>query len=160
MYGLSGLCCLSDNKERPAVKSAAGLLYNMRVNQRRHKDHLCGICAVLCIGFGQIDTGLLSLAVFEEVDCYLREQSIGQNVLILLLPLGNFLLKLGKLGLDQICGTAGDRLLVADDLLADLFLDGKGGASIVAAYQILGLCVPDPWSVRRRLCSALPSGRS
>ena len=55
---------------------------------------LCRICAVSSICLSQIHFLLLRETILEEIDCDLREQSIGQNVLILLLPLCAFFLEL------------------------------------------------------------------
>ena len=79
---------------------------------RLHRISLAG-----CICRRLIYLGLLCFPVLEEFLRHSGEQRIGQNVLILLLPLCAFLLKLGKLRLDQVSRPAGNRRSIADDLL-------------------------------------------
>ena len=75
------------------------------------------ISLVCGVGLGYVNTGLLCLTVLEEIGSYLREQSVGKNILLLLNPLLALLTELRKLGLNQVCGSAGDRCNIADALL-------------------------------------------
>ena len=75
------------------------------------------ISLVCGIGLGYVNTGLLCLTVLEEIGCNLREQSVGKNILLLLDPLLALLTELRKLGLNQVCRSAGDRCNIADALL-------------------------------------------
>ena len=53
---------------------------------------------------------LLILAVFEELQSHLVEQSVGQHVLVLLqVSCGNLGAELLQLGSQIVCGTVGDR---------------------------------------------------
>ncbi len=45
------------------------------------------VCFVFLVAGCRIDTGLLRLTILEEVNCNLREQCIGEDILILLLRL-------------------------------------------------------------------------
>ena len=75
---------------------------------------LNGVSTILSISCGNINLFLLSKTILEEVCSNLREQCIGKNVLILLLPLLNFLFKLAKTGLKLISRSACDNLSVAE----------------------------------------------
>ena len=75
----------------------------------------------------------------EEIQRDLREQGIGQNVLVLLLPRGDLLLVLRKLRRDQVCRTAGDRLLALQDHLLDLRVDRTHGLAELTMHQLVGL---------------------
>ena len=63
----------------------------------RFTAKLYRISLALGICHGSIYLGLLSLSVLEELFCYLREQSIGKDILILLLPLSTLFLELRQL---------------------------------------------------------------
>ena len=73
---------------------------------------------------------LLFLCAFlEELGCDLTELSIGEDVLLLLDEIahrGGLGAQLVKLRLQKVCGTAGDRLFVADDLVHKLRRDRRG----------------------------------
>ena len=75
------------------------------------------VCFVFLVAGCRIDTGLLRLAILEEVNCNLREQCIGEDILILLLPLCDFLLVLRKGRLKIVRRAIVDYLRVADALL-------------------------------------------
>ncbi len=68
----------------------------MAVVQDFHRK-LYRICFVLCIRNGRIYFGFLCFSVFEEVSSYLREQCVGQNVLILLVPCAHLAFKVSQL---------------------------------------------------------------
>ena len=91
------------------------------------------------IRHSRIHTGLLSRSVLEEFLRYSREQRIGQYILILLLPLRAIFLELRKLRSDQVCRTAGDRCLVADDLLLNFCIERFYRLAKLAHKDLLGL---------------------
>lgn len=66
------------------------------------------------------------LAATQEVACLLGEQGIGQHVLLRAGVLRDLLTQARHRGFDQVGRTAGDDLVVADDLAADLLRDGHG----------------------------------
>jgi len=65
-----------------------GLAFNDLISVQNPR--LYRICCILGISLAHINLFLLCLTILEEVCCYLREQCIGQNVLILLLPFLHF----------------------------------------------------------------------
>ena len=86
-----------------------------------------------------IDALQLCIALLEELGCDLREHCVGQHVLFLSSPLGSFRLQLVHLRSKGICKAAGDGLLVAQDLLGELGLDGSGSLAVIAMDQALEL---------------------
>ena len=100
-------------------------------------SRLCGISSVGCVSLGHIHLALLCVTILEVVDGDLREQSIGKDVLILLLVHLALFLELGKLRLDQVRGTAGDGLcILAEDLLDDFPVERLDGLAVLACQEI------------------------
>ena len=73
-----------------------------------------------------VDAGQLVVALLKELGRDLREHGVREHVLLLHDILAGFRLQLLDLRLQQICRTAGDGLLVAEDLLCELGLMGAG----------------------------------
>ena len=82
---------------------------------------------------------LLGIALLEELGGDLREHSVGQDVLFLNRPLCSLSLQLVHLGSEGVSKAAGDGLLVAQDLLGELGLDGSGSLAVIAMDQALEL---------------------
>ena len=61
-----------------------------------------------------VQTEHLISALFKEFDCDLSELGVGEDILLLHDPLSTFLTQLIQLRLQQICGTAGDRLRILE----------------------------------------------
>ena len=82
---------------------------------------------------------LLGIALFKELGCHLREHCVGQHILFLRCPLGSFCLQLVHLRSQSISKAAGNGLLVAQDLLGELGLDGSGSLAVITVDQTLEL---------------------
>ena len=91
------------------------------------------------ISHSRVHLGLLSLSVFEELLCYLREQGVGQHILILLFPPGALFLKLRQLRRDQVCRSAGNGSLIADDLLLHFRIKRLYSLTELTKHDLLGL---------------------
>ncbi len=90
------------------------------------------------------EVGVVFLREFrgEEVLRDLREEDVGEDVFGLGAPYADFLLRLLDFGRDFFAGATGDRLLVAEDYLLYLGVDGGRGLSVVAA-EVLAHFVGD-----------------
>ena len=79
----------------------------------------------LCVGISVlgVESKLCFAALFEELLCNLFKECIRKNVFVLLNVISSLFLKIFKLGSNIVCGTAGDRLFVSDDLLSELGID-------------------------------------
>ena len=87
-----------------------------------------------------VDAGQLVVALLKELGRDLREHGVREHVLLLHDILAGFRLQLLDLRLQQICRTAGDGLLVAEDLLCELGADGSRRLAVVAvnkAFELL-----------------------
>ena len=78
-------------------------------------------------------------ALLKEVERNLRELSVGENVLLLLDPLGDLASELVELGLKTVCGSAVDDLHIAADLLLELGVDRHRGRAVLACNHALEL---------------------
>ena len=96
--------------------------------------NLLFLVCIICI-----NSVLLSLSVLEELCCNLFKECIGKYVLILLDVLSALLTKCIKLGSKEICRTACDRLVLADDLTSEFIGDGSGTLTVLASYKSLKL---------------------
>src|SRR5699024_4481382 len=91
--------------------------------------------AVDGIAYLAVDLVLVSLTVLEIVDRDLREQSVRQDVLVLLDILLDLFAVACKFRLDEICGTAGDRLFVAKNFLDDLRIRSRGKSAVLSSQN-------------------------
>ena len=102
-------------------------------------SELYGMNTQLAVAVFCVESILFGFSPLKELCGDLLEQSIGENVLVLLDILCALFSEGVKLGRKQICGTAGYRLFVTDDLFSELFGDGSGAASVVSADKSLEL---------------------
>ena len=99
----------------------------------RVMDSKCGIC-IICV-----KSVLFSLSVLKELECYLLEERVGENVLFLF-HIGFYLLaKSVKLGSKIICRTAIDPRRIADDLLSKCGVDLNGSLTVLTLTESLEL---------------------
>lgn len=88
-----------------------------------------------------INPCFLRPSVFEEFSSDLGEQRIGKRILRLLLPFSHSLFHLRKLRVKEICRPAGNGILlvIPENLVNDLLIEGLYGLSILAEQYILCL---------------------
>ena len=75
---------------------------------------LYGHYLVCLVSVNTVNAVLLVAALLKEFLRNLSEHCVAENVLVLLAPFCSLRLELIKLGSDKVCGTAVDRLFVAD----------------------------------------------
>ena len=93
------------------------------------------------IGIGGLLLGLCGLRVvagFHELARDLREQGVGQNVLLAAGDVLGLLAVLRQLRLEQVSRAAGDDLVIADALAADFLIRLARQLAVLAAEQALG----------------------
>ena len=93
------------------------------------------------IGIGGLLLGLCGLRVvagFHELARDLREQGVGQNVLLAAGDVLGLLAVLRQLRLEQVSRAAGDDLVIADALAADFLIHLARQLAVLAAEQALG----------------------
>ena len=82
-----------------------------------------------------VDVQFFVLSVFEELNCSLQELCVGQYILFLLYVLSALFCDLVQLGLQQVCRSAGDGFLVADDQFNKLVRDLNRSLAVLAAKR-------------------------
>ena len=86
-----------------------------------------------------VDAVFCVSALFEEVHSHFGELCIGENIFLLLHPLGALFAEGFQLGLQQISRTAGNGLLIADNLLLEFGVNRHRSGAVLTGNQALEL---------------------
>ena len=98
------------------------------------------VASILSICDCCINFFLLCIAVFEEVDCYLREECVAEYVFILLFVLGHFFFEGIQFIRNQVCRTACDDFcVIAKYFFLYFFVKWFYGCAVFSAEYVFCL---------------------